>query len=195
MMYLELFFVFFKMGLFGFGGGYAMVPLLEREIALHGWMPVREFADIVAISQMTPGPIMVNAATYIGYRAAGVLGSAIATAGVFLPSLILVVLVAHSLRVFKESTVVQGLLKGIRPGTVGLIAGAVVFFSRLSLVQQPELPSFKGQWELTIQGLGKIVLVLPGIGIFLIIFIASRWFGLKTIPAVLVSALLGMVLL
>jgi hypothetical protein len=103
MIYLELFGVFFKIGLFGFGGGYAMIPLLEGEISAHGWLPVREFADIVAISQMTPGPIMVNAATYIGYRVAGFLGSAIATFGVSLPSLVLVMLVAHSIRVFKES--------------------------------------------------------------------------------------------
>ena len=72
MIFLELAFTFFKIGLFSFGGGYAMVPLMEREIAARGWLAAREFADIVAISQMTPGPIAVNAATYIGFRTAGV---------------------------------------------------------------------------------------------------------------------------
>ncbi len=195
MIYVELFGVFFKIGLFGFGGGYAMVPLLEGEIASHGWLPVREFADIVAISQMTPGPIMVNAATYIGYRAAGVLGSAIATFGVSLPSFILVTLVAHSIRVFKESVGVQGILYGIRPGTVGLIAAAVVFFARVSMLHQPELPIFRGTFGLDFLGLPEIRLVLPAIGIFLIILVGSRKFGLKAIPAVILSAVLGMVFL
>ncbi|GAB4224379.1 MAG: chromate transporter [Spirochaetales bacterium] len=195
MIYLELFGVFFKIGLFGFGGGYAMVPLLEGEIAAHGWLPVREFADIVAISQMTPGPIMVNAATYIGYRVAGILGSTVATFGVFLPSLILVILVAHSIRVFKESVAVQGLLSGIRPGTVGLIGGAVVFFARVSMIHQPELPVFRGSVGLAFAGLPETTLVLPAIGIFLLILIARRWFALKPIPAVVLSAILGMLLL
>jgi chromate transporter len=195
MIYLELFGVFFKIGLFGFGGGYAMIPLLEGEISAHGWLPVREFADIVAISQMTPGPIMVNAATYIGYRVAGFLGSAIATFGVSLPSLVLVILVAHSIRVFKESVGVQGILYGIRPGTVGLIATAVVFFARVSIIHQPELPPFRGTVELNSIGLPGVSLVLPALGIFLIILLGSKKFGLKAIPAVILSALLGMALL
>ncbi|MCX7786581.1 MAG: chromate transporter [Spirochaetes bacterium] len=195
MIYLELFGVFLKIGLFGFGGGYAMVPLLEGEIASHGWLPVREFADIVAISQMTPGPIMVNAATYIGYRVAGVLGSAVATFGVSLPSFILVVLVAHSIRMFKESLAVQGTLSGIRPGTIGLIAGAVVFFARMSMLHQPELPIFRGSIGLDWVGLPGITVVLPAVGIFLAILIGSRTFGLKPIPAVILSAVLGIVFL
>lgn len=195
MIYLELFGVFFKIGLFGFGGGYAMIPLLEGEISTHAWLPVREFADIVAISQMTPGPIMVNAATYIGYRVAGIFGSAVATFGVSLPSLVLVMLVAHSIRVFKESVGVQGILYGIRPGTVGLIAAAVVFFARVSIIPQPQLPPFRGTLGLDFLGLPGVHLVLPAMGIFLIILFGSRTFGLKPIPSVILSALLGMVLL
>ncbi len=195
MIYLELLGVFFKIGLFGFGGGYAMIPLLEGEIASHGWLPVREFADIVAISQMTPGPIMVNAATYIGYRVAGIPGSTVATLGVSLPSFMLVVLVAHSIRVFKESVGVQGILYGIRPGTVGLIAAAVVFFARVSMLHLPELPDFRGTLSMAPIGLPQVQLVLPAIGIFLVILVGSRMFGLKAIPAVILSAVLGILLL
>ena len=195
MIYLEIFGAFLKIGLFGFGGGYAIIALLGAEISNHGWLPAREFADIVAISEMTPGPIAVNSATYIGYRVAGFFGSAIATFGVSLPSLVLVILVAHSIRVFKESVGVQGILYGIRPGTVGLIAAAVVFFAQVSIIHQPELPPFRGTVGLDSIGLPGVSLVLPALGIFLIILLGSKKFGLKAIPAVILSALLGMVLL
>ncbi|MDR1180058.1 MAG: chromate transporter, partial [Spirochaetales bacterium] len=129
---LQLVWSFFKIGLFSYGGGYAMVPMMQSEIVSHNWIPIREFADIVAISQMTPGPIAVNAATYIGYRVAGIFGSAAATLGVTLPSFILVILVTHFLQKFKESHTVNSILTGIRPATVGLIAAAVIFFARMS---------------------------------------------------------------
>ncbi|MDR2588196.1 MAG: chromate transporter, partial [Spirochaetales bacterium] len=131
---LSLLWSFFKIGLLSFGGGYAMVPMMEGEIASRGWLAAREFADIVAISQMTPGPIAVNAATYVGFRVAGFAGSAAATLGVCLPSFILVIVTAHFLRKFKESLFVSSLLGGIRPATVGLIAAAVVFFARMSFL-------------------------------------------------------------
>ncbi len=190
MIYLELMGVFFKLGLIGFGGGYVMIPLLEAEIAMHGWLPLREFADIVAISQMTPGPIMVNAATYIGYRVGGVLGSATATFGVFLPSLLLVVITARCIQAFQESLGVQGALSGIRPATVGLIAGAVVFFARMSIFFETELFRMRGLIKV-----GTVPILLPAVGIFLIILIGSRRFGLKPIPAVILSAVLGLVFL
>jgi chromate transporter len=192
---LQLVWSFFKIGLFSYGGGYAMVPMMQSEIAAHGWLPVREFADIVAISQMTPGPIAVNAATYIGYRVAGVFGSAAATFGVSLPSFILVILVTHFLQKFKESLAINSLLSGIRPATVGLICAAVIFFARMSFFMP--YPDWKGINLLPgeILRLGFVDLRIPTLVIFLIILIETKLFKLKPIPAVILSAMLGMILL
>lgn len=129
----ELLAVFAKIGLFGYGGGYAMIPLLEREIAAHGWLSTTEFLDIVAISQMTPGAIGVNAATYIGFRTGGVIGALVATLGLVLPSLILVILAARFFLRFQERPAVQAVLGGIRPVTIGLIGSAVLFFMENSI--------------------------------------------------------------
>lgn len=191
---LQLVWSFFKIGLFSYGGGYAMVPMMQSEIIAHNWIPVREFADIVAISQMTPGPIAVNAATYIGYRVAGVFGSAAATLGVTLPSFILVILVTHFLQKFKESHTVNSILTGIRPATVGLIAAAVIFFARMSFfISYPEWKGFAilpGE----VLRLGFTDLRIPTLIIFLIILIESKVFKLKPIPAVVLSAVLGMIM-
>jgi len=133
---LQLFYVFFKIGLFSFGGGYAMLPMIYQDIQTFSFMKASEFSDVVAISQMTPGPIAVNAATYVGYKSAGILGSIFATLGVSLPSLILILIVSSFLDKFKNSSIVKSILFGIRPATVGLIASAVVFFSENSIVRE-----------------------------------------------------------
>jgi chromate transporter len=90
MIYLSLLITFFKIGLFSFGGGYAMIPMIEREIESHGWLSPAEFIDIIAIAEMTPGPIAVNSATFVGFKTAGILGGLFATLGVALPSLLLI---------------------------------------------------------------------------------------------------------
>jgi chromate transporter len=190
----QLVWSFFKIGLFSYGGGYAMVPMMQDEILSHNWIPVREFADIVAISQMTPGPIAVNAATYIGYRVAGIFGSAAATFGVTLPSLILVILVTHFLQKFKESLIINSLLSGIRPATAGLIAAAVVFFARMSFfIPYPEWKGF-GLLPGEVLRLGFADLRIPTLIIFLLFRIESKIFKLKPIPAVVLSAILGMIM-
>ncbi|MCL1817337.1 MAG: chromate transporter [Spirochaetaceae bacterium] len=191
----QLVWSFFKIGLFSFGGGYAMVPMMQGEIAAHGWLAAREFADIVAISQMTPGPIAVNAATYIGYRVAGVWGSAAATLGVSLPSFLLVILVTHFLQKFKESLTVSSVLAGIRPATLGLVSAAVIFFSRMSFLTPSRHWNGLGILPGQILRLGFVDLRIPGLIIFLIILIETKLFKLKPIPAVLLSAALGMILL
>jgi chromate transporter len=194
MTVLQMVWSFFKIGLFSYGGGYAMVPMMQNEITSHGWLPIREFADIVALSQMTPGPIAVNAATYIGYRVAGVFGSAAATIGVSLPSFILVILVTHFIRKFKESFAINSLLSGIRPATVGLICAAVVFFARMSFFM-PYL-AWKGFGILPgeVLRLGFVDLRIPSLVIFVIILIETKMFKLKPIPAVILSAALGMIM-
>lgn len=102
MAYLELLLSFFKLGLFGFGGGYAIVPLMQQEIAAHGWMSNGEFADIVAIAGTAPGPIVVNTASFVGYRTAGFVGSLAACLGVVLPSTLLVLLVSGIFSKFRK---------------------------------------------------------------------------------------------
>lgn len=138
MKLITLFAVFFKIGLFSFGGGYAMLPMIYQDIGKFGFMQAREFSDIVALSQMTPGPIAVNAATYVGFKYAGFWGATSATIGVCMPSFILVLIIAAFFYKFKESKIVQALLSGIRPATVGMIASAVLFFAQSSLYN-PEL--------------------------------------------------------
>lgn len=128
MVYLQLFYAFFKIGLFGFGGGAAMLPLIQFELVEHyHWVSSAEFANMVAVSQMTPGPIGINCATYAGYLATGgVLGSLVATVAVVLPSFIIMLIVAKMLAKFKNNVYVEGALRGLRPVVVGLIAAAAL---------------------------------------------------------------------
>ena len=131
--YMNLFYMFFKIGLFSFGGGYAMLPLIFQGVQEFGIMSAAEFSRLVAISQVTPGPIAVNAATYVGFQYTGFLGAAIATAGVALPSLFLILATMHFMKVFQENQSVDAVLKGVRPATVGLIASAVIFLAETSI--------------------------------------------------------------
>lgn len=128
---LRLFGIFFKIGAFTFGGGYAMIPLIQYETAEKRDLIAREeIADIVAIAESTPGPIAVNSATFIGYRAAGVLGAAAATLGVALPSLAIILCIAFFLRRVMDYRVVRYAFFGIRAGVLALIVKAVVSFWR-----------------------------------------------------------------
>ena len=125
MTYLNLFFVFFKVGLFSFGGGYAILPLIQHEVVdINKWISFKEFMDIVAVSQITPGPISINLATHVGYRIGGTLGSTIATTSVVLPSIIIVSLIVIFLKRFSKLPVVQRIFKSLRVTIVGLILAA-----------------------------------------------------------------------
>ena len=127
--YIELFYTFFKIGLFGFGGGYAMLSLIQYEVVeAHQWLTTNEFMDILAISQVTPGPVAINSATYIGYIATGgtVLGSAVTTLAVCLPSIIIMTIVCRFFLLFKTNKYVQAALSGMMPTAFGLIAAAAI---------------------------------------------------------------------
>lgn len=126
MIYWQLFLVYLKIGIFGFGGGYAMLSLIQYEVVeKHQWITSQEFTDIVAISQMTPGPIGINSATYIGYTATNsVLGSIVATFAVCFPSFLLVLLISYFFNKFKKNRYVEAAFTGLRPMTVGLIGAA-----------------------------------------------------------------------
>jgi chromate transporter len=127
MIYLELLFTFFKIGLFSFGGGYAVLALIQQEVVSNNkWLSLKEFVDVVAISQATPGPIAINSATYVGYKTAGIGGATVATLGVTLPSLIIVLIMARFFLKFKDNKYVSDALKGLRPAVVGLIAAAAI---------------------------------------------------------------------
>ena len=122
MIYLQLFWAYLKIGIFGFGGGYAMLSMIQFEIVDHyGWMTVEEFADMVALSQMTPGPVSINIATYIGYTVGGILGSLVATAAIVMPSLLMLYLVLKFLFKHKENYIVKTTLASMKPVIAGLI--------------------------------------------------------------------------
>ena len=128
-IYIKLILTYLKLGLFGFGGGYAMLSLIQQEVVQrHGWITLSEFTDIVAISQMTPGPIGINSATYIGYTITGgnVLGAAAATAAVVIPPYILMLYASHFVHRHQESPIIKGVFMGLRPVVVGLIASAAL---------------------------------------------------------------------
>ena len=136
MIYLELFYTFLKIGLFGFGGGYGMLSLIQGEVVTrHSWMSVQEFTDIVAVSQMTPGPIGINSATFVGYTAVindggstsfAILGSLVASFAVMLPSFILMLIISRWFMRYSHNKLVEELFAVLRPAVVGLIASAAL---------------------------------------------------------------------
>lgn len=125
-----LFWTFFKIGAFTFGGGYAMLPLIQEAVAVHGWMSSEELVNFVAVSESTPGPFAVNVATYVGMRVSGLLGAFCATLGLVLPSFVIILIVAKCFEKFRSSKVVAGCMSGLKPAVVGLIATAVISVGR-----------------------------------------------------------------
>lgn len=154
-IYLKLIWAYIKIGIFGFGGGYAMLSLVEKSVVGPGWITETMFTDIVAISQMTPGPIGINSATYIGYVAPGsvnpafanplwgLLGSVLATLAVTVPSFLLVLYSAHFIRRHNESGVIKAIFSGLRPVVVGLIASAAIM-----LMNSANFNPYNIDWQL-----------------------------------------------
>ncbi len=136
---LKLYFTFFKIALFGFGGGYAMIALLEKEVLPRAWLTVTEFVDIVAIAEMTPGPFAINSATYIGYKVASLPGSIIATLGVVTPPLIFVIILARLTRRFSQAPGVEHILRVMRPAVIGFIFAAAWSVGSHSIADIPGL--------------------------------------------------------
>ena len=174
-LYLQLFWTYTKIGLFGFGGGYAMLSLVQDEVVVkQGWITEQQFTDIVALSQVTPGPIGINSATYIGYTATGsILGAIVATLAVSLPSFILVMLISMAFSRFRQNRWVEAAFVGIRPASVGLIASAALLLSIHA----------EGVWQWISHGNAETIVVhenfpdLRSILLFSITFIAAikRW--------------------
>ncbi len=189
MLFLQLFYTFFKIGLFGFGGGYAMLSMIQGEVVTrHGWISAQEFTDIVAISQITPGPIGINSATFVGYStlidagytpAMAVLGSATATFAVILPSFILMLIISRYFLKFQKHPVVMAVFSGLRPAVVGLLAAAALLLMNSENFGSPtdDMRSF-------------IISCL----IFLVVFIATRRFKISPILMIVLSGVAGLLL-
>ena len=188
-LYLKLFWTFFKIGLFGFGGGYGMLSLIQNEVVENQqWISNSEFTDIVAVSQMTPGPIGINSATYVGYKAienAGmtrtqaVCGSLLASFSVMLPSFILMLLISAFFMHYKDHKSVQTVLKWLRPVVVGMLAAAV-----LLLLNEENLGAFSAD---NLQ-------LYVSIGLFLLAFAATYFWKIGPIKVILMAGLLGGIL-
>ena len=125
MIWIELFLTFLKIGAFTFGGGYAMLPLIQSEVERHGWLTQSEVVDFIAVSESTPGPLAINMATFVGIRTGGVFGAVCATLGVVLPSFVIILIVAKFYEKFRKSRAVDGVMYGLRPAVIGLIADSV----------------------------------------------------------------------
>ena len=167
----QIFVSFFRIGAFTFGGGYAMIPLIQNEaVEKRKWVTDEDILDIVAIAESTPGPIAINSATFVGYRAAGVLGSACATLGVVLPSFVIILLISYVLREFQEIKAVQYAFNGIRAGVLALLCKALWNMYKKSP---------KGWVGYTVMAGSFILAAFVKVNIFVVILLCAA-FGLTT---------------
>lgn len=190
MIFLKLFITFFYIGLFGFGGGYGMLSLIQTEVVHNqGWMTTSEFTDIVAISQVTPGPIGINSATYCGYTAVenagmgegmAMLGGVTATVALMLPSLIMMLLIARLFLKYMKSTAVQSVFVGLRPAVVGLLAAATLLLLSPDNFSTPS----SNPWQFWVS-----------VALFIATFVGTLWLKINPIRMIIYSGLAGLVLL
>ncbi|MDD5017500.1 MAG: chromate transporter [Eubacteriales bacterium] len=186
-MYLRIIWIFFKIGLFTIGGGYAMLPLINSELVAYGLMTQLEVADIVAVSQMTPGPFAINAATFSGVRTLGIPGGIAATVAVALPSLIITTLLAKYFFKFEDNIIVRRAMWGIRPAVTGLIAAAAVIMA---------VPALFGADSLALLTWGSALksIDLASVVIALATGVAILKFKVSPILMILLSGVAGVVL-
>lgn len=152
MIYLQLFLSFLQIGMFSFGGGYAAMPLIQGQVVtLHGWLTISEFTDLITISQMTPGPIAVNSATFVGMKIAGIPGAVVATAGCILPSCIIVTILARLYLKYRNLDLLQGVLKSLRPAVVAMIASAGILILKNAFWGSEESIALTGtEWSMVL---------------------------------------------
>ena len=186
MIFLELFYTFLKIGLFSFGGGYGMLSVIQGEVVLrHGWLSAAEFTDIVAVSQMTPGPIGINSATYVGYTAVlnsgqpewlALFGSLTASFAVMLPSIVLMLLVSRFFMKYSRHRSVEDVFKGLRPAVVGLIASAALLLMTEENFGSPA---------------GSPLQFWVSVALFLAAFVAMKSFKVSPILILVLSGIFG----
>jgi len=185
MIYLQLFYEFLKTGLFTIGGALAAIPFLQEISDKTGWFTQAQLADMIAISESTPGPIGINMATYVGFTTAGVTGGIIASIGLILPSLIIVMIIAGLLRKFRENQYVDSAFKGLRPASTGLIAAAGLSVLRLSLLHT-------GLWEQS--GLLTDLFDIKAIVLAAVLFFLTNKFKAHPVVFIAGSAAVGVIL-
>ncbi len=165
MIYLKLLWSFFQIGLFSIGGGYAAMPLIQNQVVdVHAWLTMSQFADIMTIAEMTPGPIAINSATFVGIRVGGIPGAIIATLGCVLPSCVIVMILAYVYYRFKGLSIIQGVLYGLRPAVVAMIASAGLSLLILSFYGSRDLPA-------DLSGINLISVAIFAAGLFIL----RRW--------------------
>ena len=170
MIYLQLCLSYLKIGFFGFGGGYAMLSLIQQEVVVsRGWISAARFTDIVAISQMTPGPIAINSATYIGYEVGGILGSVIATTAVCMPCFVIMLSLAKFYLRVRGNSYMAGAMSGMKPVLVGMIAAATLM---LMFPSSSDGASFIDPWSWVIFGVCCVLNLLKVNPILLIVLSA-----------------------
>ena len=181
MIYLQLFYTFFKIGLFGFGGGYAMLSMIQGEVVTrYEWVSTQEFTDIVAISQSTPGPIGINAATYVGFTATGsIWGSVIATFAVVLPSFILMLTISKFFLKYQKHPAVEAVFSGLRPAVVGLLASAALVLMNVENFGSPTDDTYT---------------FVISIIIFLVAFIGTKKYHANPILMIIACGIAGLIL-
>lgn len=182
MIYLKLFLTFMKIGAFTFGGGYAMLPLIEKEVISHGWLDAKALVDFIAVSESTPGPFAINISTYVGARVGGILGSLCTTLGVVLPSFVIILLIARCYETYKNNKFVKGCMNGLKPAVVGLIGASVI-----SVAKTVFMPD----------GFSASMLTDAAFGISVFIFLTALVLLIKKAHPILiicVSAMLGIII-
>lgn len=187
MIFFELFYVFFLIGLFTFGGGYGMIPLIQEQVVARGWIDALSITDFIAISESTPGPFAINIATFVGSQTGGIFGALCATAGVVLPSFIIILIIAVLISRFMKNRFVRGALSGVRPIVLGLIFGTAIVFLIKLIISSSNPQSF----TLTSSYRESFAIFLMVFGFYL----AYRHFKKKSphpIAILAISALLGM---
>ncbi len=192
----ELFFSFFKIGLVSFGGGYAMVSIIQKEVTVKGWLTAAEYARVVTISQMTPGPIAVNTATYVGAKVCdssplfSLCGSFVATLGVSLPSFIIMLVVAGTLKKLSDSNALKWVMGGIRPAVIGFMLAAVIFFGKLAFLKT-------GAAINQTAGVAAIMGSLNPVGIMIGItaFVLHHKFAVGPINIIIITGIAGLLLM
>lgn len=183
MILLEVFWSFFIIGLFSIGGGYAALPLIEHQVLeVHNWLTLTEFADLLTISQMTPGPIALNASTFVGTRVAGLPGAIIATIGCVTPSCIIVMTLSYFYFKYKNLSSIQGILKGLRPAVVSLITSAALSILLLAVFKSEDTTL----WTMKISDINYISIVLVVIGVFVL-----RKYKLDPIKVMIATGVIG----
>lgn len=184
MIFLELFWEFLKIGMFSFGGAYGAIPMIRDAVISKGWLDEKMFANIIAVSESTPGPIMVNTATYIGNTQAGFLGALIATLGVVLPSFVIILLIASLLKNAFKNRYVQASLSGIKPCLVGVILATGIYMIFSIAVGSIAAPVF----DFT------AFIILMVLTVLIILWKTFRKKEISPIALIVFSAVLGVVL-